>query len=299
MKRLVIVVIMVGLVLTIFGVPSAQAQGGSGYAPDDLARVRVVHASPDAPPVTILVNNRPVFKYLRFGEISFYAPLAAGRYNVKVVTADANQAEVINTDVDLANDTDYTVLAVGLAANIEPLVLIDDNTLPEPGKAKVRLVHASPDAPAVDVAIKSGDVLFNNIAFKTATDYLTVDANVYNLEVRPASATDVVLNLPGVSLRSGSVSTVFALGLLNGQPSLRAELRLDNRSKPGSGYYPGYCCQRPPVYHRPHCCQNSYYPPRSYYRPNYRPYYYGHPNYNYGSYSYKHGWYYNHYPKYW
>lgn len=34
-------------------------------------------------------------------------------------------------------------------AVIEPLVLVDHNTLPEAGKAHVRFVHASPDAPRV------------------------------------------------------------------------------------------------------------------------------------------------------
>ncbi|MCB0197216.1 MAG: DUF4397 domain-containing protein [Anaerolineae bacterium] len=305
MKRFVMLVAMAVLALSIFSTPPAQAQGG-GYAPENTGRVRVVHASPDAPPLRILVDDRPVFRQLSSGDITFYMPLAAGRHTLKVTTANAHQIEVISHDIDVAADTDYTVAIVGMAANPEPLVLTDDHAPVEAGKAQVRFIHVSPDAPAVDVAVKGGDVLASNIAFKSASDYVTVDAKTYNLEIRPAGTSDVVLNVPWATLPSGSASTVFVMGLANGQPALRAELRLDSRmdSGPGQdpGYDPGQCCQRPPVYQRPPCCKNYYTPPR--HQPNYRPNYgpshsYGRPNYNYGGYSFYDGWYYNHYPKYW
>ena len=59
---------------------------------------------------------------------------------------------------------DYTVAAIGLVAEIEPLVLVDDNTAPASGKAHVSVVHASPDAPAVDIAVKGGAVLVPNLS---------------------------------------------------------------------------------------------------------------------------------------
>ena len=48
--------------------------------------------------------------------------------------------------------------ATGFLASIQPLVLEDDRGTT--GQAKVRFVHTSPDAPAVDVAVKGGPVLF-------------------------------------------------------------------------------------------------------------------------------------------
>lgn len=302
MKRVLIPLTMLVLSLSVLFVPAAQAQGG-GYAPENMARLRVVHASPDAPPVDVVVADQLVFRYVRFGETTFYAPMAAGRVNVKVLTADANRTEVINTDLDLTADTAYTLLAVGGMANIEPLVLVDDNALPEAGQAKVRLVNASPDAPAVDVAVKGGEVLFDNVAFKSATAYKTVDANRYDLEVRSAGTPDIVLDVPGVNLQPGSVSTIFVVGQVNGPSPLQAEVRLDRRPwfgpgqgpSQGPGYRPDPCCQRPPVYQRPPCCQNLFFPPHRHQPRSF----YGRPNYNYGNYSFYGGWYYNHYPKVW
>ena len=82
------------------------------------------------------------------------------------------------------------------------------------GDAAVNVIHASPDAPAVDVAVTGGDVLISGLAFPSASDALEVPAGAYDLEVRPAGTTDVALALPGVQLEAGMVYDVFAIGQL-------------------------------------------------------------------------------------
>jgi hypothetical protein len=119
------------------------------------------------------------------------------------------------------------VVAVGKLADIEPLVLADNNAPPAEGKAHVRFVHASPDAPAVDIAVKGGPVIFSNVAFKGVGDYTPVDASTYDLEVRLAGADTVALDLPGIKLEAGAVYTVFAMGLAGGEPALTAVLQKD------------------------------------------------------------------------
>jgi hypothetical protein len=76
----------------------------------------------------------------------------------------------------------------------------------------VNVIHASPDAPPVDVAVAGGDVLIENLPFPAASDYLEVPAGSYDLEVRPTGTTDVVLDLPGVALDSGMVYSAYAIG---------------------------------------------------------------------------------------
>ena len=106
-------------------------------------------------------------------------------------------------------------------------MLVDNNAAPAAGKAHVRFVHTSPDAPAVDIAVKGGPVIFPNVAFKAASQYVPVDAGTYDLEVRPAGKTDVVLAVPGVKLDAGNVYTVFAMGLASGEPKLVAVPSVD------------------------------------------------------------------------
>jgi LPXTG-motif cell wall-anchored protein len=218
MKRLL--VLSVVLVLSLALATSALAQS-------DMARVRVVHASPDAPAVDVWVNGNVAFSNAPFKGITDYASLATGSYQVQVTPTGASEPIVIDATLDLAGGTDYTVVAVGQLANIEPLVLVDNNSAPAAGKAHVRFVHASPDAPAVDIAVTGGPVLFSNVPFKGVGDYLPVDAGTYDLEARVAGTEDVALSVPGVQLSEGTVYTIFAMGLVGGEPALTAVPSVD------------------------------------------------------------------------
>jgi hypothetical protein len=176
------------------------------------ARVMVVHASPNAPTVDVLVDDVKVNTTgLSFPNNSGYLDVMSGQRNVKV-NAAGTTTSVINANVNLDANQNYTVFAINNLANIEALLLPDNLTAPASGKAHVRFVHLSPDAPAVDIAVKNGPVLFSNRGFKSATDFTPVDATTYNLEVRLAGTNTVVLDLPGVALQNGKIYTVFARG---------------------------------------------------------------------------------------
>jgi hypothetical protein len=199
----------------------------SAFAAEGKARVRVVHASPDAPAVDVLVDGNKAFTNAPFKGITDYASLDPKTYDVKVVPTGASTPVVIDADLPLAANTDYTVVAVGKLASIEPLVLTDNNAKPAAGKAHVRFVHASPDAPAVDIAVKGGPVIFSNVAFKKTGTYTPVDAGTYDLEVRLAGTSTVALSVPGVKLDDGTVYTIFAMGLASVQPALTAVASAD------------------------------------------------------------------------
>jgi hypothetical protein len=98
----------------------------------------------------------------------------------------------------------------------EPLVLEDDNSDPGGDTARVRAVHASPDAPAVDITVEStGDALFDGVAFGGA-GYVEVPAGDYTLQIRgdtDSNDGEVVADFD-VSLNGGQVYTAFAAGYL-------------------------------------------------------------------------------------
>jgi hypothetical protein len=96
-------------------------------------------------------------------------------------------------------------------------VLEDDNAAVEDGMARLRVVHASPDAPAVDVTAASGEItLFDGVAFGES-GYTTVEAGDYTVEIRGDTADDDgdVVAADDVSLADGGVYTAFAAGYLS------------------------------------------------------------------------------------
>jgi hypothetical protein len=184
-------------------------------APTPQASVNVVHASPDGPGVDLLVDDKKVGTNLEFPNSTGYLKVAAGTRNVKVnVTGTATTA--IEADLPLSANTDYSVFAVNVVASIEALVLTDDLTAPASGMAHVRFLHLSPNAPAVDITLTDGTVVFGNYAFKDASDFTPLMAGAYDLEVREAGTTNVVLSLGSITLQAGKIYTVFARGLAGG-----------------------------------------------------------------------------------
>ncbi len=233
MRRLILPIVLGFVTIALFAAIFSTNQNAAAEvaAPPGEARVRVIHASPDAPNVDVWVDGAVAFANVPFAEVSRYAVLSAGSHLIQVEPAGAGGAGpfVISATVMLAADTDYSVTAVGELASIEPLVLTDDNAIPADGKAHVRFVHASPDAPAVDITLTDGTVLFGDYAFKESSPYLPVDAGTYDLQVRLAGTSTVVLELPGIALDNQTVYTVFAMGFAapGMTPALQAVLAED------------------------------------------------------------------------
>jgi hypothetical protein len=198
-------------------------------APLFKAKVMAVHASPDAPAVDLLVDDVVAGANLAFPNATPYLDVRAGTRNVKVNVA-GTATSVIEADLPLTAGASYTVFATDVVADIAPLVLADDLSTPAAGKAHVRFVHLSPDAPAVDVAVTGGPVLFANTAFKGYSAFTPVDAGTYDLEVRLAGTSTVVLPLPGISLTAGKIYTVWARGLVGGAgaQALGAQIIVNN-----------------------------------------------------------------------
>lgn len=184
---------------------------------DPKSNILVVHASPNAPGVDLLVDDAKVnTAALTFPLNTGYIAATSGKRNIKVnVTGTSNS--VITADLDLVENANYSVFAVDSVSKISALVLTDDLTAPASGKAHVRFVHLSPNAPAVDVAVaSSGAVVFGNKKFKEYTSFTPLDAGKYNLDVRVAGTSTVALVLPEITLEAGKIYTVFAKGFLGG-----------------------------------------------------------------------------------
>lgn len=211
-------------------VVAAGLSGGDASAQSGNARLRVLHASPDAPAVDVHRDGQEAVSDLAFSSITDYVSVPAGPHAVKVFASSANGTGNPVIDVpSLALDAgkDYTVAAVGKLAEIKPLVLVDNNAAPAAGNAHVRVVHVSPDAPNVDIFAAGAGVVVSDLAFTKAADYLPLAAGNYDLEVRGAGSDTAVLSLPGTRLEAGKVYTAFAIGLVGGEPALTAKLTTD------------------------------------------------------------------------
>ncbi|HSO33442.1 MAG TPA: DUF4397 domain-containing protein [Labilithrix sp.] len=100
---------------------------------------------------------------------------------------------------------------------------------PPPGKAIVRVVHASADAPAVDVYARGSDSpLVTGLAYGQTSAWLAVEPGSYEFELRaaPSKATDpIAYKTDALAVGAGVKISAVAAGLLSSK-SLEASFRV-------------------------------------------------------------------------
>ena len=256
------------------GVALASERSGDGDdgLVDDLmkggvetARVRVGHLVPDAPPVDVYafvpghldVGQVRLYRGLNYRSVvpeipAGYTDVPAVEVGLRITPADDPETTVVEVPrLDLEDDTNYTVLAVGelAAEDDEPepqaLALVDNagedppdygiSQLPESDETFVRFVHASPGADAVSVRSGS-ETLVDSATFGDATDYIEVDREC---TLRLAAGGEPLATVTG-DLRAGTRYTVYVADRTpDEEPTPDIQATVDSVAKPTLQANPG------------------------------------------------------------
>lgn len=197
------------------------------------AALRVIHASPDAPAVDVVVNddfNAPLVEDLEFPNPApnavDYVEVPGADYNVKVTVANDPGVIAIDTDLTLDAGVNYSVYAVDFLSQIAPLVLVDDPR-PIATEARVRIVHASPTAQDVDIYVTAPgtdittvDPTFAGVPFQAETGYVPLAGGTYTVTVAPAGTTTAAIGPIDITIADGGIYTAIARDPLPGSTDL-------------------------------------------------------------------------------
>jgi hypothetical protein len=188
-------------------------------------RLRVIHASPDAPAVDVVANDnfaQPLVANLAFANATPFVPVPPASYNVKVTPAGNRGLIAINASLTVERGAEYSVFAVGRLAAIEPLVLVDDRRRVAT-QAKVRILHAAPAAGAVDLfvlapgaSLATAAPAFTNVAFKANTGYVSLAAGSYDVVVTPTGTRTPAIGPARITVANGGVYTLAARDAVGG-----------------------------------------------------------------------------------
>ncbi|MEI7575750.1 MAG: DUF4397 domain-containing protein [Armatimonadota bacterium] len=213
------------LALAVAGLTLLGCGGLSGGTSE--SKLRVIHASPDAPNVDVVVGGT-----VAFTNVPYFAEgvstVKAGTTQIQV-RPTGTSTNVINASPALTTGNLTTVLAVNNVASIEPLVVADPDFGPGPGQARLRLVHASPSTGNVDIYITSPTATLPatptlaNVPFKGVSDALTVSAGSYRVRITPAGVPGTVaIDTGSIALPSNSATIAVALDKAGGGSPLTA-----------------------------------------------------------------------------
>lgn len=184
------------------------------------ANLQIVHASPDAPAVDIVVNGdfaNPLLTDLAYKETSGILEVPAGTYEVAIAPTGTMNS-VLDAELTVESGGNYTVLAVNtLAAGLEVLVAADE-TERVATEASARVIHASPGAMNVDIyatavgaGIDMAEPLLTDVPFKANTGYLSLAEGTYDITVTPTGTKTPAIGPAPFTLSNEGVYTIIAV----------------------------------------------------------------------------------------
>ena len=166
---------------------------------DDTAQLRVIHTSPDAPPVNVKLNTVIAISDLDYAESSGYRTVDAGSSDIAVeAIIPSGNADVITVPgFSLDANGRYTVIAVDNTATIEPLVANESAATPASNEIGIAVVHASPAVGSVDVYVTAPGVNVTSVDptftfdFKGQIDAGALPAGMYQIQITPTGSKSV------------------------------------------------------------------------------------------------------------
>lgn len=208
--------------------------------------VYALHASPDAPAVDLFAGDVELADDLRFGKLSGSIQVPPGACNLDFFAhaqggerPQGSPAASVTTP-SLAAGEQYLAIATGFLANGGPKFQLtafqEGFALDDAANARIRVIHASPDAPAVDVGVagqSSITPVVPNLAFPDATDApgLSLTPGTTPIGITPAGQSSTIVARFDVSKTPGLRAFAVAAGALDGSKGAPFRLLLVDTTK--------------------------------------------------------------------
>lgn len=186
--------------------------------PDSVAYVSLYNMSPDAPPLGIRVdNNRINFNPFDYTDHTGYLRFFTGDRELLFTPFNASNT-LLQTTISLEEDMLYSVFVTGTADDLQALVTEDDIPEAEVDNAVVRLVHLSPDAPAVDLSTTTADgddPLFSDVSYREASEFIEIPAGSTSFDITAAGGDEVIASVSSINFLPERVYTLVIRGYEN------------------------------------------------------------------------------------
>jgi hypothetical protein len=221
-----------GPVTTKTEVGTTTAPAASEVAARKNALVRFVHAVPGLAPVDVFAGDGKAFDAVIYKYVTAYRelPTASAPFRLRLAGQDAAEPLAQETK-GFGTGRYHTIVAFPAGASgllskgsdVELRFLTDELEPPTAGKARVRVVNASPDLGEIDLyATGRAEPLLKGANAGAATAYAEAEPTGAGLEVRRAGENITTLAVPGTKLEAGRLYTIFIVGGTKGTSKLES-----------------------------------------------------------------------------
>ncbi|XJZ25858.1 DUF4397 domain-containing protein [Bacillota bacterium Lsc_1132] len=199
--------------------PGQKAAGENAY-------VRFLQASLNTGSLDIYINGCLMLHNFHYKMTSTYVPLTRGIHQIDLYQTGERIKPILSEKVTIEQYHFYTLAVVGAVKKLQLLPFLCQPKVPA-GESKIRFLHLAAEAPVLDIAVKDRDVVFPDLGFKHATNYLGLTPMTVDLEARTAGGKEVVLPLPKMKFLAGYTYSIALIGSVSLTPSLEAIVLID------------------------------------------------------------------------
>jgi hypothetical protein len=172
-----------------------------------------VHGIAGAGPLDIHVDGSLALIGILFADTSGEIVLPGGEHAFAVVpTGGPPESAIAAGTIALADDTlAYAALLGTLDSASVGLFEVDDRPLDQ-GRARFRIISGVPDAGEISPIFAGGDALSEPLGFGDASQYASIDAGTYDLDLLEAASGVSLLTLPQTPFAEGTTTDVILVG---------------------------------------------------------------------------------------
>jgi hypothetical protein len=186
-------------------------------AQPELGYLTAYNFSPSLATYDVYVNTtRKNSAPLPFGGGVVYAQYLVGKQSVSFKEPGTTNLVFKQDNIDIVRYQFNTFFLTGKTGQQQGLVLKDDFLLKaEAGKAYVRFINLSPDAAAVDFALKDSTTTASNKSYQAYSDFMPFDTKSTVFEVKTHNSNTVLARTEETKLKERFYYTVVFGGLVN------------------------------------------------------------------------------------
>ncbi len=216
------------LVVVFWGCSKNSTQDETQYS-----SVRFIHLSPSTELIdfTYLSTGADYYSDIvteaSYGEQYGYFSLISGSRSFRAYSSGTSLS-IATLTLSLEGNRKYTIIANDLEAAINPELLgIEDTTaIPDSGKAFLRFIHVSADAPDLDIVGADSSLLIGNLKRYNASGYMEMDVGTYDFSAVTSGSNNTILTLPPLTLTSGINYSVIFSGSAYGLPGAELNVKI-------------------------------------------------------------------------
>lgn len=175
-----------------------------------VALIRVVNAVAASKGLQVRADDQRVLPATSFQQVSAYQPIDQTWANFQVGDGSGGTFVPLSTNREMLTDGHrYSVIVLrsedGTKYETHVLKDVIEN---EPGKARVRVVHAAPGMKEVMIKARSGETMFEGVDYGDEAGYTSLVPWSGTLEVRSNDGKQVLLSMPKLAFDAGKSYTL-------------------------------------------------------------------------------------------